>query len=432
MVAILLWGLLIEDFLEANHLSLDEFCEDFTGSWVFGYADALRTRNIQTIIVAVSSSVTTVASRRHEATGAEILLLPPTRFYRFLRRRIVSPHGRTVRSTFRLPRAIELGLLPLLYAAKELAPYLSMRLRALARELDRRHCRVLLCQEYEYPRFDVCVAVGHLTGVRVYGVFQGGDYRRWDLERLTRAPAVRHADGLIVASGEEAERVRRAYRPRALAVIANPIDLEVWRPHDRTATRQELGIDSAAPVAAWHGRIELRKKGLDTLLDSWSLVSIQRPDAKLVLIGAGGDANVLRQMLDEREFENVVWISQFIHDRRRLARLLGCADVYVFTSRHEGFPVAPIEAMACGLPVVATAVSGIREVLGRSEAGGGVVVPVDDDRAFAGEVLRLFADETMRRRLATNARASAERFGLDAVGEEICEFVGIRTSRAMS
>jgi glycosyltransferase involved in cell wall biosynthesis len=421
VVAILLWGLLIEDFLTPNRLTLDEFCDDFIGSWVFGYADALRTAGVETVIVAVSSSVAAASARRHRATGTEIVLLPPPRLYRILRRAMRAPQARTASATFRGPRVLQLPLLPLLWLAKELAPYVSMPARTLGEELQRRSCSVLLCQEYEFPRFDVCVALARMRHLRVFGVFQGGDYQRWRLERVIRPFAISRADGLIIPSAAEVARVRRRYRPRTIARIPNPVDVDVWRAGERRPVRRELGIADDALVAAWHGRVDLWKKGLDTLVDAWAAVSKQRDDAVLLLIGTGVDADALKARIARHGLENVVWIDRHLHQRETIARLLGCADVYAFTSRHEGFPVAPVEAMACGLPVVATGVSGIRDVLADGEASGGVIVPVEDAEQVARQLLRLFADDVLRGRLAVAARRKAEEYGLETVGR------GLRT-----
>lgn len=365
----------------------------------------------------MSASVGAPTSRLHGATGVEILLLPPTRAYRLLRRGVKAPHGRTVASTFRGPRRVQAALLPLLFLAKELAPYLSLSPRVLVRELRRRDCRVLLCQEYEYPRFDVCVAAGSVARIRVFGVFQGGDYRRWWLERITRPLAVRRAAGLVVASDSEARRVRETYRPRSLARIPNPVDLTIWQRHDGNGARAELGISPRAAVAVWHGRLELRKKGLDTLLAAWSRVSAARTDAVLLLVGSGGDLDEVRRLVDGRT--DVVWVDRHLHDRRELARLLSAGDVYVFSSRHEGYPVAPIEAMACGLPVVASDVSGIRDIVG----DGGVVVAVDDADALAGSVIELLGDEDRRSALGHAARRAAEAFGSERVGGSLRDYL---------
>jgi glycosyltransferase involved in cell wall biosynthesis len=425
VVALLPWGHMLEDFLIPNRLSLDDFCGKFTGSWIFGYVDALHAAGLRALIVCISSGVDTVTRRIHGATGAEICLLPVPRLYRLLRKGMRFPYGRTVSHTFRGPRPVQLALYPLLFAAKELAPYLSTPARTLARELQRDNCRTIVCQEYEFPRFDVCVELGRLSKVAVFATFQGGDYQRWRLERIVRPLSIRRAAGLIVPSAAEIDRVRSRYRPRALAWIANPIDLEIWRPQDGSAGRLELEIPETARVVAWHGRIDVWKKGLDTLVDAWARVSATPigENAVLLLLGTGADAATLRRRIEELRLANVVWVDRYLHERTEIARLLAAADVYAFTSRHEGFPLAPLEAMACGLPVVTTDVSGIRDVLAEGEESGGVVVPSDDPERLAEELGRLLEDVALSSGLGQAARVRANAFGTKAIGDKLRAFL---------
>jgi glycosyltransferase involved in cell wall biosynthesis len=423
-LALLPWGLVLEDFLAPNRLSLDDFCADFTGSWMFGYANALRTAGVETVIVCVSTGVDAVARRIHGATGTPICVLPVPRPYRLLRSRMQFPYGRTVAGVFGGPPALRRALYPLLFAAKEAAPFLATPVRALARELRRYGCDAVLCQEYEFPRFDVCVALGRLVGLPVYASFQGGDYQRWRLERLLRPLSVRLAAGLVIAPQAEVERVRARYRPRRVACVPNPLDLELWRPHDRAASRRALGLPEEARVAAWHGRVDVWKKGLDTLLDAWALVCSDGPGNRvLLLLGTGADADQVRACADGHGLRNVVWIDRYLHDPAEIARLLGAADVYAFTSRHEGFPLAPVEAMACGLPVVATDVSGIRDVLADGERSGGIVVPPDRPEQFARELGRLLDDAALRQALGPRARARAEEYGAASIGLRLRSFL---------
>lgn len=418
-VAIVPWGLVLEDFLTPNRLTLDDFCDQFTGSWMFGYADALRETGIRPLIVCVASGVATVTRRTHGPTGTEICLLPPPRAYRALRRLMRDPYGRTVARTFRGPRPVQLPLLPLLFVLKEIAPYLATPVRALAGELTHYGCRIVLCQEYEFPRFDVLVEAGRRHGFSVFGVFQGGDYRRWRVERLVRPATVRRACGLIVGASTEVERAQRQYRPRRIGRIPNPLDLGVWRPHDREEIRNELGVAATTRVAAWHGRIDIRTKGLDVLLSAWACVSERTRDSLLLLIGTGADTAAVTELIEGLGLDNVRRVDRYVHDRGEIAHLLSAADVYVFTSRREGFPVAPAEAIACGLPVVGSDVPGMRDVIG----DGGIVVPREDAERTAEEIVRIFADDDLRERLAAAAHARAQLLGARAVGSLLRDFL---------
>ncbi len=424
-VALFPWGLVLEDFLEPHGLTLDGFCREFRGSWMFGYVEALRSVGVRTVVVAVSAGERQVTWRVHEPSGADVLVVPAPRAYRALRRRMTNPYGRTAQATFPLA-----GRGRLLWAfaavATQIAPFLSTPRRALARELEKAGCTAMLCQEYEFPRFDACVGVSRRLGIPIFATFQGGDYRRWRLERLTRARAVGAARGLIVASAAEAERVERTYGVPSdrIARIPNPVDTERWRPGDRAAARARVGIAASERVAVWHGRVHVWKKGLDVLLDAWRAVEPGAPAARLVLIGDGPDASGFEARLAELGDERITFVRSLINDPAMLRDYLVAADVYVFPSRHEGFAVAPIEAMACGLPLVAAAAGGIAEALPDGEESGGLVVPVEDPSALGGALARLLGDVELADRLGGQARRRAvEAFSYAAVGERLAGFL---------
>jgi glycosyltransferase involved in cell wall biosynthesis len=425
-LALLHWGHVIEDFLDNNALSLEDFSRKFTGSWMFGYVEALKAAGVRTLLVCISRDVREVTLTVHTPTGADLVLLPAPRSHRLLRKVIVDPYGRTVRQSFGGPRAVRLLLYPLLAALKEAAPYLATPVWKLARELRREGCEALLCQEYEFPRFDVCVLLGKVMKLRIFAVFQGGDYQRWKLERLMRPWSIRACTGLVIGSGVEVQRVRDRYSvdSRKIRRIANPIDTETWRPGGVGEARQELGIPAQARVAAWHGRVQLPKKGLDILVDAWARVCAERPGAelRLLLIGSGADTDAVRSRLDGHRLRNVVWVERYLHDRSEIRDLLLAADVYAFSSRHEGFPVALVEAMACGLPVVATDVGGVRDILPAGERSGGVVVPPRDPVGFAAALGRLLDDESLAQALGKLSRERAKEFGFVTIGRELRSF----------
>jgi glycosyltransferase involved in cell wall biosynthesis len=421
-VALLTWGLVIEDFLDRDGLSLEHFATEFTGSWMFGYASALRRARVRTVIVCVSGRIRQRQAFHHQPSGATVVALPAPRAYRLLRRRMVNPYGRTAGQTFGPLTGRRLVVAPFLAAAKEVAPYLSTPLAALAREVRRHDCSSILCQEYEFPRFDVCVMLGKLLGIPTFATFQGGDYRRWKLERVVRPLAVRGATGLIIGAASEAHRVSETYAISNMRVarIPNPIDTEVWRPGDREASRRRLGIPQDAAVVAWHGRVAIWKKGLDVLLDAWELLSRRGGDTYLLLVGAGRDAPELRTRLEASAARNVVWVDELLESPAAMSAILSAADVYAFPSRHEGFPVSLVEALGCGLPVVASDATGVEDILGPPDGRPGAIVPREDAAALANALADVLADGERRRELSARARARAEQaFSLDVVGAEL-------------
>ncbi len=427
-VALLPWGNVLEDFIDTIGVSLETFCNEFTGSYMFGYVDALRRAGVRTVLICISARVAMPSHFTHAPTGATICILPAPWIYRTLRHKMQNPYGRTVRHVFGEMRGVRWMLFPALAVLREVVLYLTTPLRLLAHELRRQNCSAILCQEYEYPRFDACVLLGRLMHLPVFATFQGGDYQRSRFERLLRPLALRACAGLIIATQSEIKRVQARYGipPAKLARIFNPVNLEIWSCADHSEVRAELEIPLDARVAMWHGRISIWPKGLDILLDAWERVCSQRTarDLRLLLVGTGNDAEELRQRIATLQLQSVLWVNEFVQDRTAIRRYLSAADVYVFPSRHEGFPVAPIEAMACGLPLVAADAQGIPDILEGGEASGGLVVPRDNAAALALALGRVLDNEAWGRELGRRARHRIETsFSLEVAGKQLRTFL---------
>jgi starch synthase len=420
-IALVPWGDVIEDFLDEIGVSLDEFSSKMTGGWLFGYIEALRLQGIETVVFCFSARVTSTVRTVHEPTGARIVILRAPGMYRRLRRHMKDPYGCTMHSMFGEKDGGQTGYWRL---AHHLAPYLATPTLVLAREIRRAGCTAILCQEYESPRFDALIAIGAMLGIPVFATFQGGNWHRSGLERRVRSYTLRRSAALIIGSSDEAERVRNAYRlgDDRIRRIFNPLDLSEWTPVPRADARRHLGIHPTTRVAFWHGRVDIRRKGLDILLDAWRMVELERSDRDLLLllVGSGTDDTAMDSQIRNTGAARIRWIREYILAKAEIRRYLSAADVYVLPSRHEGFPVAPLEAMACGLPVVAAAAPGVTDILGRDDAFGGVVVPVGDSQSLAQSLGRLIDDGTMARTLGVRARARVEQaFSIETVGAQL-------------
>ncbi len=422
-MALLPWGHTVEDFLDGLGVSFDQFCTEMSGGWLFGYVQALQLAGFQVTIFCFSIQTRETVSRRHQPTGAEICLIPANRPYRWMRRFFSDPYAWETDHMFagrNLPKAAQQIL-------RHLLPYFATPPWKLRRELSRRGVGTILCQEYEYARFDVVTALGGLLHLPVFATFQGGDWQISRLEKLTRPRAIRHCAGLIVGPSIEAARVQTTYgvAPDKIARLPNPLDLTEWRPMPRAEARAALYLPLAARIAISHGRIDVFRKGLDLLLAAWAKLRAAHPekDWRLVLIGAGDDAPKFRRVLCAQKDSSILWIDQYVRDRPLMRTWLSAADVYVMASRHEGFPVAPLEGMACGLPVIATAVPGLAEIMGDAAPSPGITVPIADVPALAGALERLLGDQTSSRDLGLRAEKRAQHFSLASVGTQLRDFL---------
>jgi glycosyltransferase involved in cell wall biosynthesis len=403
------WPDRFEDFHDRIGISFESFRDELTGGWLFNYVEALQTVGVEPILYYFSARITEPLRFRHRPTGADVCVLPSPRLHCKIRgaRERFWPRSQLLRT---------------------LESYLATPLRQLSRELGQHGCEVILCQEYEYPRFDVAIALGRLLRLPVFATFQGGEAPRSRLEVPLRRLAVRRAAGLVIASSEQVVHTRKRYRlPRnRIEPIPNPLDVKRWRPIPKETGRGELGIPPDARVVTWQGRVEIDKKGLDILLEAWALLCEEHSAHApfLLLVGDGQDAPVLRGLVAAAPADSVRWIDRYVKDREVLWRYLAAADIATLPSRREGFPVAVVEAMACGLPVVASHAPGVVDALGEGEDAGGILVPREDPDALAAALGRLIVNDTLARRLGDRGRQRAEeRFSLESVGRRLRDFL---------
>ena len=426
---------LIDDFLDSIHISFDTFCQEFVGSWMFGYIHALKTAGVRTVLFCISARVTEPTRYQHRPSGATICVLPASRTYsnyRALRDRLLRAYGGSSGQSFKEIPDANMARRSLLTGIKDViksaGTYLSTPVDLLAIALKQENCQAILCQEYEFARFDTCVWLGKRLGLPVFATFQGGTATQSFLESLPRQLAFRSCSGVIIATQTEIVRVQQAYSisEAKIARIFNPIDLTIWHKHDRAQAREALGIPHTTRMVVWHGRVEIERKGLDLLLDAWAQLCGDRPqqDLRLWLIGTGSDAAKLRDRLDKQLLPGVTWIDAFVHDRAQIQQYLSAADVYTLPSRQEGFPVAPIEAMACGLPIVATDAPGIPDILEQGELSGGLRVPRNNPSALAEAIGRVLDDLDWAKQLGQRARSRVEtQFSSQSVGQQLRDFL---------
>lgn len=393
-LAILPWGDVIEEFLTPLGLDAHSYLRQADGGWLFGYVAALQAQNYRPVIMWGSREVRAPERIVHPTTGAVIWLFPAAeRSFRH------SPARQTMRRWLNTPVSTVKNL------------------------LRREHCRAIITQEYEDARFDRWVRLGRKLGMPVFASFQGGDRTESisKLEARLRPHSIARATGLIIPSVVERQRVQAEYGGRLppIAAIPNPLDAGYWRAMDRVEARRALGLAPSAFVAINHGRIDIFRKGLDVLLAAWEQArgGGERGDDRLVIIGSGQDDAKFAALLAEQGACCVDWRAGYATDREHIRTWLSAADIYVTASRIEGMPVAPLEAMSCGLPIIASEAQGLADILESGEAHGGLLVKKDDPAALVQAITRLREDPALRERLGKAARRRVEEaFSLNTVG----------------
>lgn len=240
---------------------------------------------------------------------------------------------------------------------------------------------------------------------------------------------VRSIDGLVTVCGAALHRLEERWGPLPIParVIRNGVDLEGLNPGCRTRwrdeVRAELGL-GPGPVAAFCGRLHPRK-GADHLLRAFVDVRKAVPDAQLLVIGAsthmGSDPDPYTQSLvrmAEASGGEAIRFSGYV-PAPRLGRTLAACDVGVLPSvEQEGMPLSILEFAACGMPVVASRVGGVPEVI-RDGSEGILLNPDRLGADLAPALVRVMGNPDLRSRLGQAARARVEaEFGWDRVARD--------------
>jgi sugar transferase (PEP-CTERM/EpsH1 system associated) len=195
-----------------------------------------------------------------------------------------------------------------------------------------------------------------------------------------------------------------------MRVIPNGIDLRRIEEVDRRGVRQELGIADDDFVIGTIARLDETKDTL-TLARAFAGLQQSRPDARLKLLVVGnGDKKVeIEQYFIERGLSHAVILTGVRHD---VPRLLGAMNLFALSSLSEGMPITALEAMGASLPIVATNVGALPELV--DEGVTGFLVEPKDDAALAGRMEQLYDNRAMAREFGMAGRRKAEReYGID-------------------
>jgi len=260
----------------------------------------------------------------------------------------------------------------------------------------------------------------------------GYDFTCW-LERTT----LEMADAVIAVSEETKRDVNKLFHiaPEKMHVIYNGIDLDEYRPVTSKNALKRFGINPVEPYILFVGRIT-RQKGIIHLVNA---IRHMNPGFQVVLCaGAPDTAEIATEMKNavsaaQRARPGVIWIEEMV-DTKSKVELYSNAAAFVCPSIYEPFGIINLEAMACGTPVVASNVGGIKEVVIHGETG--FLVSLDQmkespfeatnpdrfSRDLAGRVNELMSDPAKRKAFgAAGRRRVEEKFGWSAIARQTAD-----------
>lgn len=290
----------------------------------------------------------------------------------------------------------------------------------------------LIVEEHRRDPFDILHAyflpqagfvaayAGKYLGTPSVVSIRGNDIERaaFDPSKFSHVMYALQNASAVTTNASTLARKAKAFVEREIFLIPNGIDTELFKPMERNETLAEmLGLggktkEERSAVIGFAGELR-EKKGLRALLSGYAQAAKSRP-ASLLIVGEVRDGED-KKFFDEFKSANsqlpITVTGPVPHED--MPAYYALMDVLVHPSLRDGMPNAALEAMACGLPVIATPVGGILDALEDGE--NGVLVNVNDAAALAGKIVELLDDPQKRAGLGQRARETVvEKFGLEA------------------
>ncbi len=212
---------------------------------------------------------------------------------------------------------------------------------------------------------------------------------------------VRATDRIITVCPSDTEKAFRLKlaTPAKTTVVYNGIEIKRYSGSGgRSEFRQQLNVSSDTFIFGTVGRLNVQK-GHTYLIKAFAQLHRDHPSSELWIVGSGELHDELQSLACECEIEKSI---RFLGDRNDIPEILAALDAFVLSSSWEGMPLALLEAMASGKPVVATGVDGITDLIVHGQ--NGILVPAREINRLTESMVQIFKDKSLRDRLAENAR----------------------------
>jgi glycosyltransferase involved in cell wall biosynthesis len=263
-------------------------------------------------------------------------------------------------------------------------------------------------ETFTYDSNLLALPLAWLAGIPVriathHGMIEG--FPRWTERLHSWIINAGIASILVSVSNKTLEQaVMAGIKPAHIIVIPNGIPLGVIGAVNKSEVRRQAGLEGEGLLLLSVGRL-VYQKGHEFLVQAMPIILGQYPEVQAAVCGDGGLHDALATQIADLSLEGSV---KLLGNRNDISELLASSDVFVLPSRWEGLPVALLEAMGAGLPVVATHVEGVDEVV--QQGLQGLLVPPENTEALAEALLQLMRNAELRSRMGKEARKRVETF----------------------
>lgn len=229
------------------------------------------------------------------------------------------------------------------------------------------------------------------------------DFKRKVLEAI-RAALMRGADLIIsVSQDTHRETLEKGLTPEKCLAMYSGIDLEPYQnPPTKTEARRYLKVPDDCFLVGNMARLWPEKEHA-TLIEAAKILSPRHPNLRFIIIGDGPLADELKEQVRTDQLQEIVWLPGF---KDNFVAGLAAMDCFAFPSSAEGTPMVIYSAMALGLPIVASPVSGVGEIL--QDQTSALLVPALDAQALSKAIESIYLNSEFAKSIGDNAKATAE------------------------
>jgi len=255
--------------------------------------------------------------------------------------------------------------------------------------------------------------------------YKGAPLKNWLLYYNMEKLAAHWTDGLVTINREDyevAKRFRLRKDGKLFYVPGVGVNVEAIQQRaaevDRSAKRRELGIDDKSTVIITVGELNANKNHTQVLR---ALYKLRKTNFHYLIVGTGEDELKLKKTVNQLSLQSNV---SFLGFRKDIPELLSASDIFVLTSRREGLPKAILEAMAVGLPIIATDVRGNRDLVKHGE--NGLIIPLDDVERTAEAIMKLIAEPELKETMGEKSKELVKYYDLNNIlpqMEQIYDYV---------
>lgn len=252
-----------------------------------------------------------------------------------------------------------------------------------------------VCLSKLYNKPHLITLHGPWAGVRLNPIVRG-------IGRLIEGSVVHLADLITCVSQSLKDEVLSTYRVNREKVvyIPNVIDINLFKPLSKNEARKKIGIKTDDKIILFTGRF-VREKGLPYLLEAARDILNKYNNVSFLLLGGGFDEEIVRSWVEKNpNIRKKILLLPYM-EYEKLRYVYFSSDIFVLPSLAEGLSMSILEAMACGLPVIATRVGGNPELVGEE---AGILIKPKDAREIASSIKRLLDDEALAEKMGKEGR----------------------------